>query len=277
MDDPPRRGALARPFALHPHGKRWRPPSRSIRAAGRAAGAATAFLTRAPGLARFRYEGSDLVRGAVMFPLVGAAVGALVGGVVIAGGWLGMSQLMAASLGVAVAVVVTGALHLDGLADSADGLAGGSPERTLQIMREHSVGVYGISAVVLSLLLQVSAIASLPLPRVLPTLVAVHAVARAAPLVLAAAHRYAGGDGTGREFVTGMRWPRAAAGLVIASAVAIAAAGTVAIGVVGCLAVATVGSGMAARRRLGGVTGDLLGAAVELTLVASLVLAAAVQ
>ncbi len=277
MDDPPRRGSLARAFALHPHGKRWRPPSAGIRTAGRAAGAAAAFLTRVPGLAGFRYEGSDLVRGAVMFPLVGAAVGALVGGAVLAGMWLGMPELVAATLGVAVGVVITGALHVDGLADSADGLAGGSPERTLQIMRDHSVGVYGISAVVLGLLLQVSAIASLPGGSVLPTLVAVHAVARAAPLVLAAVHRYAGGDGTGRAFVAGIRWPRAAAGIGITAAVAVAAAGTAGLGMLGCLAVVTAGIGIAARRRLGGVTGDVLGAAVELTLVAGLVLAAAVR
>lgn len=251
--------------------------SRHIRTAGRAAGAAAAFLTRAPGLAGFRYDGSDLVRGAVLFPLIGAAVGALVGGTVLAANRLGVPELVAATLGVALGVAATGALHLDGLADAADGLAGGSPERSLQIMRDHSVGVYGLSAVVLGLLLQVSAVASLPRGSVLPALVAAHAVARAAPLVLAAVHRYAGGDGTGRDFVTGMRWPRAAAGTGIAATVAVPAAGSAGLGMLGCLAVVTAGTGIAARRRLGGVTGDVLGAAAELTLVASLLLAVSVQ
>lgn len=248
---------------------------RGLRTAGRALGAAVAFLTRAPGLAGFRYGGADLVRGSPAFPLVGAAVGAIVGGAVLAGTRLGTPAIVAATLAVALGVVVTGALHLDGLADSADGLAGGTPERALQIMRDHGVGVYGVTAVVLSLLLQVGAIASLPRTSVLPMLVAVHAVARTAPVALAAACPYVGGSGTGLDFVAGMRWLRAAAGFVVAAVVAIPLAGAAGLGMLGCLVVVAVGIGLVARRRLGGVTGDVLGAAAELTLLAGLVLSVA--
>lgn len=272
MDDPARRSALARRFALRPHGKRW-DLSRSVWTVGRAAGAAAAFLTRVPGLARFRYDGPDLVRSAPVFPVIGAAVGALVGATVLAGTWLGIPRLLAATLAVAVGVVATGALHLDGLADSADGLAGSTPERKLQIMRGADVGVYGITAVVLDLLITVTAVAELPRSGVLPTLIAVYAVARAAPLPLAAGCRYAGGTGTGREFVERMRWSRAIAGLAVAAVIAGAAAGAAGLSLLGALALVVYGIWQVSRRRLGGVTGDVLGAAVELTAVACLLVA----
>ena len=166
----------------------------------RALGAAVAFLTRVPWLARFQYTGVDLVRGAPAFPLVGAAIGALVGGAVVAGTGLGLPALLAATLAIGLEVILTGALHLDGLADSADGLAGRTPERTLQIMRDPGVGVYGTAAVALDLLVKVVAVGSLPRADVVPVLIAVYAVSRTAPLPLAAALPYAG-NGRDRESV----------------------------------------------------------------------------
>jgi adenosylcobinamide-GDP ribazoletransferase len=241
----------------------------------RALAAATAFLTRVPLGLRMRVDGDDLVRGAVAFPVVGALIGALVGGVAVVQVELGLPVLMAAVGAVAVEVVVTGALHVDGLADSADGLAGRSPQRSLEIMRDHSVGVYGVSAVVLDLLLKVAAIVALPTSELVVTLAAVYAVSRAAPLPLAAALPYAGSDGTGRVFVERLGPSAAGTGVVLAAVLAVVLGGLWAFALIGALVVITLAVGLAARRRLGGATGDVLGAGVELTTLAGLLVAAA--
>jgi adenosylcobinamide-GDP ribazoletransferase len=237
----------------------------------RALGAAVAFLTRVPWLARFQFTGVDLVRGAPAFPLVGAAIGALVGGAVVAGTGLGLPALLAATLAIALEVVLTGALHLDGLADSADGLAGQTRERTLQIMRDPGVGVYGTAAVVLDLLVKVMAVGSLPRADVLPVLIAVYAISRAAPLPLAASLPYAGTAGTGKAFVDCVGWARTAAGAGVAAVVAVVAVAGWALVLLASLAMVTGAVAVGARRRLGGVTGDVLGAAVELMVLACLV------
>ncbi len=241
----------------------------------RALGAAVAFLTRAPLAGRMRFSEDDLVHGAVGFPLVGALTGALVGGAAALQVELGLPLMLAAVGAVAVDVVVTGALHLDGLADSADGLAGRSREHTLAIMRDHGIGVYGTSAVVLDLLVKAVAIGALPRSEIVPTLAAIYAVSRVAPLPLAAALPYAGQDGTGRVFVERMRWSIAVAGLCLAAAVAIVTVGFMASALLGGLVVVTAAVGVGARRRLGGVTGDVLGAAAELTTLAGLIAALA--
>jgi adenosylcobinamide-GDP ribazoletransferase len=237
----------------------------------RALGAAVAFLTRVPRLARFQYTGADLVRGAPAFPLVGAAIGALVGGAVVAGTGLGLPVLLAATLAIGLEVILTGALHLDGLADSADGLAGRTPERRLQIMRDPGIGVYGTAAVVLDLLVNVVAVGSLPRADVMPVLIAIYAVSRAAPLPLAAALPYAGTAGTGKAFVDGVGWARAAAGVGVAAVVAVVAVGAWALALPATLVVVGAAVAVGSHRRLRGMTGDVLGAAVELVVLACLV------
>src|SRR5918992_5718444 len=114
--------------------------------------AALAFLTRAP------VPAGDLVRAAPLFPVVGAALGAVVGATAV--GLAGLvPPLLAATVAVALELVVTGALHVDGLADSADGLAGRDRDHALAIMRDHAVGTYGACALVLDLLAKTVALA----------------------------------------------------------------------------------------------------------------------
>jgi adenosylcobinamide-GDP ribazoletransferase len=213
---------------------------------------AAAFLTRLP-----LRGGGDLARAAPFFPLVGAALGGIVGGTA-ALLTPALPPLAAAGIAVAVELVLTGALHADGLADSADGLAGRTPERTLDIMRDHAVGAYGACALILDLLVKTVAIAHAP---DVPAIVAAFAVSRAAPLPLAAALPYARSTGTGRA-IAHLGAARAAAGLVLAAAVAVAAGQPFTLA---ALAAVTLATGLLARRRLRGVTGDVLGAATELT------------
>lgn len=248
--------------------------SRPLATAGRALVAAVTLLTRLPAFHPRALAADDLVRGAVLFPLVGAAVGGLVGGAAAALA-LVLPALVAAALALALELCLTGALHVDGLADSADGLAGRDSEHALEIMRDHALGAYGGSALALDLLVKAVALAALAEHAAIPAVVAAFAVARAAPLPLAAVLPYARpGPGTGRLLADRLRWPAALAGVTLAAAVAVVATGPLAAASLACLAVVTAFVGVLARRRLGGITGDVMGAAIELTATLALVVAA---
>jgi adenosylcobinamide-GDP ribazoletransferase len=240
----------------------------------RAATGALAFLTRLPvgGGALDRRTVADA---AVLFGLVGAALGALVGGAA-AGLALLVPPLAAASVAVALELAVTGALHADGLADTFDGLAGRDRERRLAIMRDHALGTYGGAALALDLLARTAALASLADRGAVLPVVAALALSRAAPLALAAALPYARpGAGTGRLIAESLTAWRALAGIALAVAVAVAAAGVRAAAMVACLVVVAGGLGLYARSRLGGVTGDVMGAAIQLTATLALIAATA--
>jgi adenosylcobinamide-GDP ribazoletransferase len=215
---------------------------------------AVAFLTRLPvGAGRLS------PRAALCFPIVGAALGALVGAVALNDLF---PPLVAGALAVALELVLTGALHVDGLADSADGLAGRDRERALAIMRDHSVGAYGAAAIALDLLIKAAALGASD--DLLP-IVAAYALSRAAPLPLAASLPYARAAGTGQALDRLPRWI-AVAGVALALAVGVLAPLTIAAAVL-----VVAGVWWLARRRLGGVTGDVMGAAVELTATAALI------
>lgn len=242
---------------------------------GRALLAAIGLLTRVP-LGHARPAPADLLAAAPLFPLVGVALGALVGGAAAAMA-LALPALLAGALAVGLELALTGALHVDGLADSADGLAGRDRDEALAIMRDHSVGTYGAAALGLDLLAKAAAIGALAESGAVLPVVAAFALSRAAPLPLAAALPYArSGAGTGRLLADGMS-PRAAlAGVGLAAGLAVVAAGAAALTLLLCLAVATGVVGALARRRLRGVTGDTMGAAIELTAILALVVAAGI-
>jgi cobalamin synthase len=111
----------------------------------------------------------------------------------------------------------------------------------------------------------------LPRANVLPALITVYANSRTAPLPLAADLPYAGTAGTGKAFVDGVDWARAAAGVGLAALVAVVAVGAWAPALLATLVVVTGAVVVGSRQRLGGVTGGVLGAAVELVVLACLV------
>lgn len=257
---------------------------------------AVATLTRIP-VPRRLLRREDLAAAAVWFPVVGAGVGLVVGGVLV-GGMTLVAPAVAAALAVAADVVLTGAFHLDGLADSADGLAGRDREHRLAIMKDHAVGVFGVTAIVLDLLVKTVTLATLATVPALVTsewdlrlvlvgvVAACYAASRGAMVPLARALPYARSDGTGRAVIEGLTSVRTVAGTLL-TLVLVIGAGLVADGAAGvsldvaavvvtlAVAVVTLVIGAVARRRLGGVTGDVLGATAELTLLAALVTAAA--
>jgi adenosylcobinamide-GDP ribazoletransferase len=244
----------------------------------RAAAGAVAFLTIVPIGRRIHIDGVDVARGSVFFPLVGAAIGGAVGLSAIAFDDV-LPALVAAALAVALEGIITGVIHIDALADVADGLGGATRERALAIMRDPRVGSFGAAAVVLDLFVKVAAVlAVLELHRPVLVLVAVWAVGRAAPLVLASALPYARADsGSGRTLTDGAGAARLLIGLALAVAIAVAATGERSLAILAAAVVSVLLVGLVARARVGGVTGDVLGAAVELTTTLGLVGAVATQ
>jgi adenosylcobinamide-GDP ribazoletransferase len=238
----------------------------------RAAAAAVTFLTRLPVATRLDLDGNDVARGALFFPLVGAGIGAATGGVAVLL-HPQLSGLAAAGIAVAVAVVLTGALHVDALADTAD--AAGSPrERALEIMRDSRVGSFGAAAVALDLLVKAAAIAQLlDEGGAVAALVAAGALSRAVSPPLAALLPYPRIGGGSGSVLTGRVGAGAVAAPLLGAAV-VTALGAYAL--VGAVAAVAVVLGLVYRRWLGGVTGDALGAVTEVSETVALVVAAAI-
>ncbi len=195
------------------------------------------------------------------YPLAGLVVGGVTAGTLWVARRMGVPPLPAAAWSVAAAVLFTGSLHEDGLADTADGFGGGdTAARRLEIMRDSRIGSYGAVALVLSLGVRVTAIAALPPARAWTSLLVAGALSRAAMLPVLALLPPARADGLGR--MVG-RVPKAAStvGAVVAVAVALACLPPFA-AVVALAVAALVGLTVAAlaHRRIGGQTGDVLGA-----------------
>jgi len=226
-------------------------------------GHALAFLTIVP--LRLPDPGPrGLAGAAAFFPLVGALVGALAGAARALGADA-FGPLTASVLAVLVLVVVTGALHLDGLADTADGIGarGGGRERRLAVMRDSATGVFGMLALLGWALLLTSALASLSDHEALLALIAAGAVSRCAALVHADAAPPARRDGLGAAFHAGPAARAVAAIAAIFVAVLLCGPGPgLAASAAGLAAAAAIT--LYARRLLGGRTGDTLGATVAL-------------
>ena len=143
--------------------------------------AAIIFCTRLPLLRATPIADGALAKAAWAFPLAGLVVGVIGALIYALAHRAGLPAWPAATLTVAATLIVTGCLHEDGLADTVDGFGGGNTrEQKLDIMRDGRIGVYGMCALVISLLLRVGALASLPDARaVVWALIAAHAAARA--------------------------------------------------------------------------------------------------
>ncbi|HEY4346490.1 MAG TPA: adenosylcobinamide-GDP ribazoletransferase [Gaiellaceae bacterium] len=239
---------------------------------GRGGIAAVSFLTRLPVGRAILLDGGDLARGAAFFPLVGAGIGAAVGGIAAGLAHI-VSPLVAAGLAVCAGTLLTGALHLDALADTADALTAGRA-RALEIMRDHAIGAYGAAALSLDLIVKTAALAGLTAQRqALWAAIAACSLSRAAPVALGALLPTLRTDGAGAAF----RVSRVAAGaaVAIAAMVAVAAGRLHGLELGGIASIGVVLLGVFFLRWLGGVTGDLLGSAAELTETLALVAAAA--
>jgi adenosylcobinamide-GDP ribazoletransferase len=224
---------------------------------------AAQFLTRLPVTAVRDFQPDDLARAAAWFPLVGALLGALLAAIVFIGEM--RNALLAAGLGVLAWVWLTGGLHLDGLADLTDALAAShrDRERFLTVLADPHIGAAGVVALMLDLLLKFTALAVLS-GTGLVALVLIASWARLAPLAWRAwLEPLKPGQGAG--FVGSPA--RASSGrdvLVVTFWTVLLLLASALLAPVLCVAPLVIGAwGWWLRRRIGGMTGDCLGAGIE--------------
>jgi adenosylcobinamide-GDP ribazoletransferase len=241
----------------------------------RPAFAAVAFLTRMPLGRLVRIDASDVARGAWLFPAVGGAVGGASGLLADATvSWL--PPLAAGGLAVACAALLTGALHLDALADTADSLGASSRERALEIMRDHAVGTFGAVALIVVCIIDAAILGTLAETDDAAIVgLAAGAAGRATMLPLALFLPYARTGGGQGELLTAIGGSAVVGGFAIAVLLALPA-GVAGLCALAAAAVASLGLGLAAAHKYGGVTGDVLGATAKLAETAALIAAIAV-
>jgi adenosylcobinamide-GDP ribazoletransferase len=236
---------------------------------------AVSFLTRIPLGSVADITAADLARASALFPLVGALIGLAQAGCALALPATTPPALTGILL-VAVSAAMSGALHLDGLADTFDALGApvGRDER-LRIMRDPHVGTFGTTALIIVLLIKSSAVAALFERHQLRALVFAASVARFCPSLLTRLFPPARTGGSGKALADGVS-TKQVTGAAIAVVLVAVLSGTSRPWVGGIVAVGVaVALGAIAYRQLGGVTGDIFGASIELAetavLLASLV------
>jgi adenosylcobinamide-GDP ribazoletransferase len=231
--------------------------------------AAIQFLTRIP-VPSIHYTTRTLADALPYFPLVGLALGALAGGLntlLVAH----LSRTLAALFVVMATILITGALHEDGLADCADAFGSRhSRQRTLEILHDSRIGTYGAVALTLSLAARVLLIAALPLGRVMPMLIAASVLSRwsSLPLTLLPPARPDGGQGM--KVAQRTSHPGLIIATIFALAIVIYSLRVAAIAPVLAACITTALSAWFYYRRIGGTTGDCFGATNQLVEIAVL-------
>ncbi len=238
--------------------------------------AAVQFFTRLPVPAQVGHGAEQLAQAARHLPLVGLLVGAIAAAVL----WLSAQLLplpLAVLLSMAAGLLATGAFHEDGLSDFADGMGGGhTKEKALAIMKDPRVGSYGAIALVLALLLKFEALRALcetgSLVLAAAALVAAHAVSRLMAASIMLTHDYVRDDDSARARPAAQRMGGAGFAIALLTGLAaLALPGAAGAGAAALLSAAGAALAMRMylawrlRKRLGGYTGDCLGAVQQLS------------
>jgi adenosylcobinamide-GDP ribazoletransferase len=230
------------------------------------------FLTRVPVPRWVGFEPEWLQASARHFPAVGVLVGGLSAAVLAGAAWL-FPLPVAVLLSMLASVLATGAFHEDGLADTCDALGGAvTRERALEIMKDSRIGTYGAVGLWMVLGLKAVVLATLPLALSVPALVLGHTASRAAAVVLMRWLPYAGdvAHAKAKPLAHRVSWGGlwVALGWVVAVAAGLWAVGAMGAGFMGLALGAAAGAAVFCgrwwRRRLGGITGDTLGATQQI-------------
>lgn len=226
------------------------------------------FLTRLPvgSLPAFRTEW--LAQSMIYFPLIGALVGSASAAVA----WLlfgHVSIWLVVLVALLTSVLVTGGFHEDALADAADGLVGGQTvERRMEIMKDSRVGTYGVLALWFSLSAKLICLHDLALhdfPQLLALLIAAHALARVSSVALLYALPYVQHQGAKSAGFAQVSWGVLLFNLLAGTVFAVVLLGPfLGLACLGALAVLTLATGCYFRSKIGGISGDCLGAAIQI-------------
>ncbi len=221
------------------------------------------FLTIIPVRIKRRFGERELAQSMFFFPFVGIVLGLVLAGVQQAASLVFTAQVTSIML-VTVLAVLTGGLHLDGVADTADALFSGKDRNEkLRIMKDSRIGAMGAAATALTVLMKAALVASIPGAIVVPTLILFPAAGRCGQLLPALIYRYARGEVSTGSFITNL-----SLGIVLPAVflTTVIAAGLLQLtGICGLTVVfvaATV-AGKFVAAKLGGMTGDTLGAVNE--------------
>lgn len=237
---------------------------------------AVAFLTRLPMPHPDGAMPPNFVRAHRMFPVVGAMIGAVIGLFCLALRATGLPDLAAAALALGAGMLLTGALHEDGLADVADGFGGGRDTAAkLEIMRDSRLGTYGAVILLVSFAAKLAALAALPDAQMVYGLIAAHALARGALPVMSLNLPYARKDGLAANAGQPDAGMAAAAVLIALVIALLALSWAAAFWAALVAALSALAMAWLARRQIGGQTGDVLGATEQVAETAVLLLLSA--
>lgn len=232
------------------------------------------FFTRLPIPRWVGFEAAWLNHASRYFPLVGLVVGAIAAAVYAAAA-LVLPAPVAAVLSTAATIYITGVFHEDGFADTCDGLGGGmTRERALEIMKDSRVGAYGAIGVVCMLLAKCTALATLPPASAIAALLLAHPLSRLAATSLIWTMEYARAEGKAKPLAERMsagEFAIATATVLLPAAALVLNGALSAVACAGAVLAASLAALWLARkfeRRLGGYTGDCLGAVQQLSEVA---------
>ena len=230
---------------------------------------AASFLTRIP-LHRAGAE-PNMSDAVPWFAAVGVVLGALQGAIYV-GLYEVSTPALAAALSAAVLGQITGAFHHDGLADMADAFGGGwTVERRLEILNDSRLGTYGVTALIFVIVAEIAALSALAGWLAFAAAVAAHGISRAVASFMMIIARPARDSGLGVDYLTGLSRTK-----VIGVSLLVAAAAVVVFGVAALpILLAAYGSGALIVRlaisKIGGISGDVLGAIQQVSKIAVLV------
>lgn len=229
------------------------------------------FLTILPIKIKSEIREKDFGASLLYFPLAGLFLGLVLSGINMLLLFLNLSPLSVNIILVVTLVVITGGIHLDGLSDTADAFLSGKPrDEMLAIMRDPHVGVMGVIAIASVLLLKIGLLGAVAVPLKATALILSCVLSRWAGVLVMFLFPYARHDGKAKVFIEGMNLKIFMFSLAVVIALAFAiwrAQGLLALSIAaGC---AYLG-GKFAVRKIRGITGDTIGAIIELTEIVTL-------
>ena len=225
---------------------------------------ALAFLSTLPSKKYEDFEENELGKSMAFFPLVGLILGSCL----LLVNFLLSPYLSASLLNIlllALLVLLTGGIHLDGLMDVADGLGGGNnKDKVLSIMRDSRVGSFGVLSAVFLVMIKWEALSSLAPGSKWAALILMPVVARWGQVFLSYISPFARKDGLGRCAIEGLNNPTLIFALITALIISWFTAGLTGLGIMAIVSLFTFIWSRVFIMRLGGITGDIIGALSEL-------------
>jgi adenosylcobinamide-GDP ribazoletransferase len=223
------------------------------------------FLTRIPVPLKIKFDEKKFAKSMVLSPVIGLLIGIILGGVYYIAQMTG-KQLFAAVAVIIAEIIITGGLHLDGLADTFDGIFSNRPKNEiLKIMKDSRIGTNGTIALILIIILKVTLLVSINNSRLILYLFAMPAVSRMNILWAAGTSAYAGKDGMGKSVIKYTGVVEIIIATLIGSLISAFCFRWAAVAVVPAAVVFALLFCIYVKRKIGGITGDNIGAVIELT------------